>query len=183
MKAIAPLLVLTAMLGSCAAPQRPAPQPPAPVASAPPPAPAPAPLPPPPADWRDAPQTPGSWRWNAGDPDWASVASFGTNRTDPVVMLICDRLNRRVRLHRATDPFRPAPATPLQVVTTSMSRPMLSDPALSTGGLLVVSLPVNDPLLDAIAFSRGRFALETAEKETLYLPSSPELSRVVEDCR
>jgi len=181
-KAIAPLLVL-ALLASCAAPQKPAPQPPAPVTSAPPPAPAPAPLPPPPADWRDAAQTPGSWRWSAGDPDNASVASFGTSRTDPVVMLVCDRLNKRVRLHRATDPLRPAPATPLQVVTTNMSRPMLSDPTLSTGGWLVVSLPVNDPLLDAIAFSRGRFALEAAERATLYLPSSPELSRVIEDCR
>lgn len=181
MKAIVPLLILTTLLASCAAPQRPAPQSKPPVASPPPPAPPPTPLPPPPADWRDAAQTPGTWRWNLVD--GVSAASFGANQTDPVVMLICDRPNKRVRLHRATDPFRPAPATPLQVVTTSMSRPMLSDPALSTGGWLVVSLPVNDPLLDAIAFSRGRFALETAEKETLYLPSSPELSRVVEDCR
>jgi len=34
-----------------------------------------------------------------------------------------------------------------------------------------------------MAFSRGRFALETAGQETLYLPSWPEISRVVEDCR
>ena len=98
-------------------------------------------------------------------------------------MLICDRANRRVLLQRAADPLRPAPVTPLQVVTTGMSRPMLSEPGLSNGGWLVVSLAVNDPLLDAIAFSRGRFALEAAEREALYLPSSPELSRVIEDCR
>jgi hypothetical protein len=181
-KAIAPLLVLAALLASCAAPQRPAPQPPAPVVSTPPPAPAPAPLPPPPADWRDAAQTPGSWRWSWVD--GISVAEFGVSRrTDALATLLCDPSNKRVLLMRATDPLRPAPATPLQVVTTSMSRPMLSDPALSTGGWLIVSLPVNDPLLDAIAFSRGRFALEAAERATLYLPSSPELSRVVEDCR
>jgi len=44
-------------------------------------------------------------------------------------------------------------------------------------------LSARDPLLDAIAFSRGRFALEAAGLETLYLPAWPELSRVIEDCR
>jgi hypothetical protein len=46
-----------------------------------------------------------------------------------------------------------------------------------------VVLPARDALLDAIAFSRGRFALEAAGLETLYLPSYPEISRVVQDCR
>jgi hypothetical protein len=34
-----------------------------------------------------------------------------------------------------------------------------------------------------MAFSRGRFAIETAGLPTLYVPSWPEVSRVVEDCR
>lgn len=181
MKAIVPLLALAVLLGSCAAPPRPAPQPPTPVASPLPPIATPAPLPPPAVDWRDAAQTAGTWRWDRLD--GTSVASFGASRTDPVAMLVCEPANRRVLLKRATDPSRPAPATALQVVTTSLRRPLVSDPALSTGGWLVAALAVTDPLLDAIAFSRGRFALEAAGQPTLYLPSWPELSRVVQDCR
>lgn len=71
----------------------------------------------------------------------------------------------------------------MAIATTSGRRPLLSDPTLGGGSWLVVSLPAGDPLLDAIAFSRGRFALEAAGLPTLYLPAWPELSRVVEDCR
>jgi hypothetical protein len=60
---------------------------------------------------------------------------------------------------------------------------LMSDPARSPAGWLVVVLTARDPLLDAMAFSRGRFALEAAGLETLYLPAWPELSRVIEDCR
>ena len=72
---------------------------------------------------------------------------------------------------------------PLAVATSSLRRPLMSDPARSPAGWLVVVLSARDPLLDAIAFSRGRFALEAAGLETLYLPAWPELSRVIEDCR
>ena len=43
-------------------------------------------------------------------------------------------------------------------------------------------LPSNDPLLDAMAFSKGRFAIEL-DLMKLYLPSWPEVTRVIEDCR
>lgn len=183
MKAIAPLLVLAAMLASCAAPQRPAPapQPQPPVVSQPRPVATAVPLPPAPADWRDAPQTGGVWTWSRLDS--RSIAAFGASRTNPVMMLTCDRTNNRVEIARATDPLRPAPASALRLLTTSQVRPLSNDPALSTGGWLVVPLSPRDPLLDAMAFSRGRFALESEGHETLYLPSSPELSRVIEDCR
>lgn len=74
-------------------------------------------------------------------------------------------------------------AVPMAVRTTSTLRPMSSDPALSPSGWLVVAIPARDPLLDAMAFSRGRFTVEVAGLETLYLPAWPELSRVIEDCR
>ena len=44
-------------------------------------------------------------------------------------------------------------------------------------------MPARDPLLDAMAFSKGRFALEVAGLPTLYVPSYPEVTRVIEDCR
>ena len=40
-----------------------------------------------------------------------------------------------------------------------------------------------DPLLDAIAFSRGRFTVESESGAMLVLPAWPEPARVVEDCR
>jgi hypothetical protein len=180
-KAIAPLFLaaaLSALLVSCAAPPKPVPQPRPPEISQPRPVPTPAPLPLPPADWRDAPQTRGTWTWAmSGD---RSTASFGLPGQTPLAMLSCDPANRQVLLARAGA----APtAVPLAVATTSQRRPLLSDPARSPAGFLVVVLPARDALLDAIAFSRGRFALEAAGLETLYLPSYPEISRVVQDCR
>lgn len=180
MKAIVPLLALTALLASCAAPPKPQPQPQPqpPVISQPRPVPTPAPLPLPPADWRDAAQTPGTWTWAMAS--GRSTASFGRPSQTPIAMLSCDPASKQVLLYRAGA----APtAVPLAVATTSQRRPLLSDPALSGNGWLVVAFSPRDPLLDAIAFSRGRFALEAAGLETLYLPSYPEISRVVQDCR
>ncbi len=142
------------------------------------PVPRPAPLALPPADWRDAPQTPGNWSWAmvAG----RSTASFGLPGAAPLAVLSCDRAAGQVQLVRAG---YAATAVPLAVATSNLRRPLMSDPARSPAGWLVVPLAARDPLLDAIAFSRGRFALEAAGLETLYLPAWPELSRVIEDCR
>lgn len=50
-------------------------------------------------------------------------------------------------------------------------------------GGVSASLAPRDPILDAIAYSRGRFMLELPGNPPLYLPSWPELTRVIEDCR
>jgi hypothetical protein len=176
-KAIAPLTLLVLTLASCAAPPKPVPVRP-PVVAQPRPTPAPPPLPAPPADWRDAPQTPGNWFWSMVG--GRSTASFGLLGSPMLVSLTCDRAQRRMLLARAG---AAAAAVPMAVATTSQRRPLLSDPAMGSAGWLVTSLPAGDPLLDAMAFSRGRFALEAAGLPTLYLPAWPEVSRVVEDCR
>ncbi|MFO1255953.1 MAG: hypothetical protein U1E37_09835 [Sphingomonadaceae bacterium] len=182
MKAIAPslrpaALGLGLMLASCAAPQRPMPAAPPP----PPPAPAPVrstPTPSPPADWRDAAQTPGTWRW--GLVNARSTASFGTSGGAALATLTCDRVNARVLVARRGDGTA---SLPMALTTTFGTRPLSSDPLRSPPGWVVAEIHSNDPVLDSIAFSRGRFALETAGLATLYLPSWPEISRVIEDCR
>lgn len=166
-------LIAVAALGGCVKPV--APPPPPPPAPAPPP---PRPLPAPPADWRDAAQTPGTWLWSAAT--GRSTATYGVIGAAPQARLTCDRAGSAILLARQGD--APVPV-PMQVTTTALSRPLLSDPARGTPGWVVMALPVRDPLLDGIAFSRGRFALEMAGAPTLYLPSWPELSRVIEDCR
>lgn len=45
------------------------------------------------------------------------------------------------------------------------------------------NLPVNDNLLDNMAFSRGRFTVEMAGAPMLVIPTWPEPARVIEDCR
>ena len=183
MKAIHPLhsartaLAMAAVLlaAACAVPPQPAPAPvPVPV-------PRPRPLPPspkPPADWRDAAQSPGDWHWAmiAG----RSSATYSLPNAGPLFALVCDKPGARVLIERSGDA---SAAVPMTLRTTTMLRPLSSDPALGRPGMLVTALPVNDPLLDAAAFSRGRFALEVAGLPTLYLPAWPELSRVIEDCR
>jgi len=166
----------TLVLGACAS--APKPVPPPVVVSHPKPVPKPAPLPLPPADWRDAPQTTGNWTWALAS--GRSTASFGLPGAPPLALLSCDRAAGQVHLARAGSA---ATAVPLAVATSNLRRPLMSDPARSPAGWLVVVLSARDPLLDAIAFSRGRFALEAAGLETLYLPAWPELSRVIEDCR
>jgi hypothetical protein len=48
---------------------------------------------------------------------------------------------------------------------------------------LAATLAASDPLLDAIAFSRGRIAIEAPGTPLLIVPSWPEPARVIEDCR
>ena len=109
-----------------------------------------------------------------------STATFADASGAPIAALSCDRAQRRVLLSRSG---AGATTLPMVVTTTSTRRPLSGDASYAPSGWLVVPIPATDSLLDAIAFSRGRFALEAAGQETLYLPSWPEISRVVEDCR
>jgi len=169
---VVPLVVLLLAAGCVPSPPPSPPAPRPPVATRP----APPPAPPAPADWRDAPATPGTWTWanEAG----RSTARYGQPGQPSLAVLTCDLARRTTNLWRTGT----AGSTALLVVTATSARRALTASAAPTGGV-IASLPGSDPLLDAIAFSRGRFMLETPGNPPLYLPSWPELSRVVEDCR
>lgn len=169
------ILLGLALVASCAAPPKPAPVP------APAPMPTQAPLPPlprPPGDWRDAPQTVGTWRW--GLIGGRSTASFVGPGDAALATLACDRINARVLVARQGTM---SGAVPMALTSTFGTRPLSSNPLRSAPGWVVAELNTNDPMLDSIAFSRGRFALEVAGLQTLYLPAWPEITRVIEDCR
>lgn len=128
------------------------------------------------ADWRDAPQTPGAWRWsNSGG---RSSAAYGLPGQAPQVELSCTLASRTMNLWTTGSLDGPAP---LAVTTTSARRLLTALPEARGGAS--VRLSPTDPLLDAMAFSRGRFMLERAGFPAFYLPAWPELSRVIEDCR
>lgn len=168
-------LFLCLALAACVPPP-PAPPTPAPApAPAPQPAPSPSPTAPPFAgNWIDAPQTPGEWFYDAG------AARFGPPQSEALLVLRCDRAGGVVELARSGT--APA-ATQISVRTETMERGVA---AVSTGGPLptiVARIPARDPLLDAMAFSRGRFAVEVSALPTLYVPAYPEVTRAIEDCR
>lgn len=71
-------------------------------------------------------------------------------------------------------------------MTLRASSGLQSYPARNSGGPLnyaAIALPVDDYMMDRIAFSRGRFAVETSGLLSLAIPIWPEFTRVVEDCR
>ncbi len=169
------LLALT-LLGGCVAERKVAPTPaPSPVVRpvAPPPQ-----MVPPRIGWRDMPLTPGDWSHSAGTA--GSVAAFGSPGAEPLLTLRCDRATSVVVLSRAG---AASGQVPLSVVTTNGSRAFTATAQEGALPSLAVSLTPRDPHLDAIAFSRGRWAVEVPGLPALTLPAWPEVARVIEDCR
>jgi hypothetical protein len=105
-----------------------------------------------------------------------SVARFAGG----VLVLRCDLTSRTITLSRAGNATGQVPMT---VMTQSLSRPLSGTAHAGSTPSIDVTFNARDPLLDAMAFSRGRFAVEATGLPTLYVPSWPEVSRVIEDCR
>lgn len=136
-------------------------------------------------DWRDAPIAPGEWRWSREGGQ--SVARFGLVGQAPALEIRCDRAGGRVQLLLPvpTGLETASPASPqasMTITTSTLTRPLLAD-AAAGASRLTLTLAVSDPLLDAMAFSRGRFRIETEGSGPLDVPSWPEVARVIEDCR
>ncbi len=165
-------LALTALAAGCVpAPPVIPPAPPPAAARPAPPAPVTRPAPQP-EDWRDAPITPGDWSWTQSGP--RSVASFGAGLFD----MRCDTRSRTITLARRSN----SGTGPAQLAITTMQGTR-SLAGQMVQGYAVVTLPAGSPVLDEMAFSRGRFAVALAGQPTLYIPSWTEVSRVIEDCR
>ena len=152
-----------------------------------PPAPAPSPvaLPAPPprprvvatsSDWRDWPLTPGTWTWRRDER--GSIALFGAAGSDARLTLRCDLGRRQIFLSRAG-----SVTAPITVRTTSTTRTLAVQPTGGTPLYVALELAPADPLLDAMAFSRGRFVVQQPGGSTLVIPAWAEIGRVTEDCR
>ena len=94
------------------------------------------------------------------------------------LQLKCNRASRTVSIVRSGVA---AAAPTLTVWTTSSSRTVPARFLASKE--LVADLASTDPLLDSIAFTRGRFATAASGAPMVALPSAPEATRVIEDCR
>jgi hypothetical protein len=115
-------------------------------------------------DWRVAPLAVGRWRYSAvaGGSQAAWTDGAGTVQ----LTISCALASRRVVIGRTGG------GLPLTVSATGATR-MLTSP----------SLVPTDPLLDQLAFSRGRFAVAAPGTALLVVPSWPEPFRAIEDCR
>lgn len=72
----------------------------------------------------------------------------------------------------------------LDVRTSSLSRRLpTADDVGGPGNYAIAVVRPAEPLLDAIAFSRGHFTVDAPGQPRLVLPAHPEVARVVEDCR
>ena len=182
MKAGLPLLALAAALSACApaAKAPPAPTAPAPVARPAPARPAPAAPLPAPVDmhWMDAPLTPGAWRYHRHD-EGTTALFLATDRSGGF-MMVCERASGRMLLWREGTIAGPRIMT---IRTETATRALRAAPKVETMPYAAADTAAGDPLLDAMALSKGRFAVEVEGLAPLILPSHAEVSRVIEDCR
>lgn len=129
-----------------------------------------------PADFSYTPVSPGSWSYRhvAGGSEASFIDTTGRAR----MVIGCGKVTRLVTLSRISS----APASNLSFWTSSMSRNLPSrfdQPA----GRVIAQVGASDALLDAMALSRGRFAVSMPGSPALVLPVGAEVDHVVEDCR
>jgi hypothetical protein len=126
--------------------------------------------------WRTAPLTAGSWSYR--ETATGSEAIFTDARVTRRLLVKCSRLTRRVSLSVASA----SPGSAIQIATSETDRTL---PATfdTQGFQIIAELGAMDPVLDAIVFSRGRFAITVAGGAALVVPAWPEIARSIEDCR
>jgi hypothetical protein len=115
--------------------------------------------------------------WTYAPMSDGSQATFTNASGQPLLTIRCTRSMRRVALLK---PGAPSPAMWVWTSSQSKSLPATYD---GTAARVTTNLGAYDPLLDAIASSRGRIGISTSGLAALVVPPWPDVARVVEDCR
>jgi len=129
-----------------------------------------------PADFSYSPVSPGSWSYRAVA--GGSEASFVDGTGSASMLIACGKVTRLVTLSRISS----VPAASLSIWTSSATRNLASR-FDQPSGRVIAQLGAMDSLLDAMALSRGRFAVSMPGMTALVLPVGAEVDHVVEDCR
>lgn len=127
-------------------------------------------------DFSYSPVSPGFWTYRAVTD--GSEASFVDGSGTTRMVIACGRVTRFVTISRISA----APASSFALWTSSAVR-NLNASFDQRSGRVIAQMSATDPLLDAIAFSRGRFVLTMPGFPALVLPAGVEVAHVVEDCR
>jgi hypothetical protein len=122
--------------------------------------------------------TPIAGSWSYAPAQDGSEAVFANAGGSPQLWVHCSRATRRVMISKADTVATPA----MNVWTSSLSRSVASSFNPATGRL-TIDLANYDPLLDAIASSRGRIGFSAGSQQPLVVPTWAEVARVIEDCR
>ncbi|MPT48465.1 MAG: hypothetical protein E2598_08625 [Sphingobium sp.] len=153
-------------------------------APTPPPAARPVPPPPSPAlpkDWRAWPVAKGDWSYQKGKD--GSIAAFGEPGKPMLVVFRCESATRRIHMLRTTPhPAQPGSQMVIHTSYGSVQWPIAVETNVTDGYVGAVRAS-NDAVLDQIAFSRGRFAIEVPGTTPISVPNWAEITRVIEDCR
>ena len=118
----------------------------------------------------------GNWRY-ARTSD-GSTATFDNSNGEPQLTIRCTRATRHVAI------LKPASAASASMwIWTSSQTNTLPATYDVASARVSVDLGAYDPLLDAIAASRGRIGFSTSGLAALVVPPWAEVARVIEDCR
>ena len=128
------------------------------------------------ADLSTATPIAGNWIYSATVA--GSEATFVNASALPQLTIRCTIAARRITIAKPASGAAPF----LNVWTSTQARniPSSFNPATMR---LSADVAAADPLLDAIAFSRGRIGVNVSGQPALVLPAWAEPSRVIEDCR
>jgi hypothetical protein len=128
------------------------------------------------ADYSFSPVTPGAWTYRAV-PGGSEATFIDTTNTARIVVG-CGTSIRLVMIPRISA----APAATLSFWTSSATRDLPARFDVNSKRV-ITQLAARDPLLDAMIFSRGRFAVSMPGSPALVVPAGTEVAHVVEDCR
>ena len=122
--------------------------------------------------------TPIGGNWSYAATADGSEAVFNDAYAKPRLWLRCARATRRVSIALPAT----AAAGSINVWTSSNARDFAASFDATAARLSITFAPF-DPMLDAVATSRGRIGFSIAGQPPLVLPPWAEVARVVEDCR
>ncbi len=121
--------------------------------------------------------SPGAWSY--AQDSRATRATFGVAGGMADFFVSCDLATRRIVVAIRDVPGQ-APSATMTLRATTATATYAAVP--DAFGYHRADLAATDPILDALAFSRGRFTVIGGSLERR-LPTWPEFTRVVEDCR
>ena len=107
-----------------------------------------------------------------------SAATFDDSSGQPQLTIRCRRSTRHVAISKTA-----SVASPSMWIWTSSQTKSLPATFDASSGRVSVDLGAYDPLLDAIASSRGRIGFSTSGLAALVVPPWADVARVIEDCR
>jgi hypothetical protein len=129
------------------------------------------------SSWIDWPIAPGYWVYRQDDR--GSIALFGPANADATMTLRCDRGRQRLYLARASS----MAAATMTIRTSATLKSFAAVPAGGNPPYLATEIMPTDRILDAIASTRGRIAIEINGMPAIAVPIWSEVPRVIEDCR